>query len=736
MKNLYYFITIMAALSGASGAGAANMSWPDGQHNCNDNLENTKSADEPDTAKQSKTEVADTLVAGGELDEVVVRGRTQRIIKHGVEYTPDKQMKRAAQSAATLLLNMQIPTLQVSPRTLEVTTFNGKNVSMFINHIAAGSEELNSLNTEDVIRVEVLEYPSDPRFMGAQHVVNFIVHKYEWGGYTKLSLTGQTPAFNYASGNVYSKFAYKKMTFDAYGGASIGHSRGYGTNTEATFRNIMFNGIHYDEVVKKTLSNDYLLQNNGQYASFRAQYATDKVIIQHTIGFNRNATPTTNEQSVVEFVPSITSGSQSRMTESNQYIYPYINGFYWFTLPKSQSLSVNFGVTVTGTKRKSTYSLDGLAPIYNNNNERTVAPNMSITYQKQFRRNNSLRISLMSYNTRYKTNYSGSYNDTQRLLSSENMLFVEYMQNYWGTLYLYSRVGASYVIGRVNDKTNLKQWNPRLGMQLQYRPAQQWSLSWEGWWGNSHPQASSSNTAIIQTSELMWKQGNPNLRNTIFANTSIQCNYIPTNCFSLSGALEYEGNYNKQSLEYSPMPDHNGLISRVINSGDCHTYSATLSATLKLIDNRLVLGANGTAKRVVLTGIDAQHKNLLTATAQASYYAGNFSFTLFGGTPYKQLNGWSNGSYMKALYTYGLTSSYGTRNLKISINFHNWFRDKAYQTTTFHSPHYDYIERFRNENWLGREVSLTISYTFEYGKKLQFGNELSISSGSSSAILK
>lgn len=740
MNYLYNLITGLSIVSVAvtispNTADAINTSNLITITECQDNNAVSKT-DKDDKLKQSLAEEKDSLVVGGELEEVIVQGRTQRVIKHGVEYTPDKQMKRSSQNAAGLLLNMQIPTLQVTPRTLEVTTFTGKSVSMFINYIAATSEELNGLNTDDVIRVEVLDYPSDPRFQGAQHVVNFIVHKYEWGGYTKINLTGQTPSYDYTSGNVYSKFAYKRMTFDLNGGATLGHSTTYGTDRETSFRNIMFNGMHYDEVIKRSVSQDYLMQKNTQFISFRAQYATDKVLIQHTAGFGRNASPTNRESSIAEFHPSITSGSRTYTMESNQSIYPSINGFYWFMLPKQQSLTLSWNLSVTGTRRNSVYRLEGLNPIENNNKERAVAPNINMSYQKQFQRNNSLRISLMSYNTRYRTRYSGSYNDLQRLLSSENMLFIEYMQSYCNKLHLYSRAGASYVIGRVNGHTNLKQWNPRLGIQLQYQPSQKWSLSWEGWWGNSHPEASSSNTAMIQSSELLWKQGNPDLRNTIFANTSIQCSYIPVNWFSVAGALEYEGNYNKQSIEYSVIPGYDGLVSKTVNSGDFHSYSANLSATVKLFENKLVLGTNASARRVVLTGIDAQHKNLLNVSAQASYYTGRFSLTLYGGSPYKNLNAWSQGAYMKGLYTYGITAGYGTKDLKLSLNFYNWFRDKAYQTTTFHSPLYSYVERFRNDNWLGREINLSVSYTFGYGKKLQRNNELERTSSSSSAILK
>ena len=669
------------------------------------------------------------------LNQIKVENRTQRVIGSGVEYIPSIRAKKSATDAASLLLMMNIPLLDITPGNMSVKTYTGKDVGMFIDFKEATDEDLQGLRPEDVLRVEVLQYPEDPRFGGQANVINFVMRKYEWGGYTKLTVKGTTLNIDRGDGILYSKFVNKKWTFDANATGSIAHNDNYNSYNVETFRDITIGDLHLDAVTRTSQSGaNYLQQSNSQSATFRAAYETKDIEIIHSVSYNRTATPLERDLSSVNYSQDIFSASQALSKESGQTITPRLRGYYYFAMPKNNTLIASWSFAYGSTRRNSTYQLGCIAPIINNNKETSYAPTMIIQYSKKFSHNNTFRTSLMTFNTIYHTNYEGSYNGLQKLLSSENMLFLEYMQNWKSGLSLYSRVGASYVIGRLNGVNTLEQLNPRLGLQLNYKIDERHSASAEGWWGNNYPTPASSNSAIVQRNELLWLQGNPGLRNTTFITALASYTYIPTNNLSLSATAEYHGFLNKTAHDYFSLPGYDGLIRNEINSGDFHRYSGYLSSTVKLFDNSLSLKASGMVERMVASGIDAQSMNLIAANMQANYYFKGLSFILYYETPKKNLAPFDYGFRYHYKSTYGIMTSYATGDFKVGVQFRNWFNSNRYYAD-FDS------KRYSSHGWvwsssLARSIQLTLSYTFPYGKKVKRNNEISESESTGSAILK
>lgn len=214
----------------------------------------------------------DTVVAekGGmeftELAEVVVEGRTQRVIDHGVEYIPNKRIKKAAMDAISLLRLMAIPQLDLTPNSPEVKMIGNRQVSLFIDYAPATPQDLAGLRPEDVLSVEVLQYPADPRFNGAAYVVNYIMQQYEWGGYTKVSGDLNPITTLNGEGSVYTKYASDVWTFEAAAGAAASRNANISGNITETYKDFNLGEEHITSLERLSQNVSSLIKTNKEWA--------------------------------------------------------------------------------------------------------------------------------------------------------------------------------------------------------------------------------------------------------------------------------------------------------------------------------------------------------------------------------------------------------------------------------------------------------------------------------------
>lgn len=669
------------------------------------------------------------------LDELVVEGRTQRIVKNGVEYMPAAKVKKSAGDALSLLMLMQVPQLQVSPMNLSVKTLSGQMVDFFIDWLPATEADLKGLRPEDVTRVEVLDFPDDPRFNGAQHVINYVMKRYEWGGYTKLTAHGKALSENGVNGSAYSKFAYKRMVFDMNldGAGYWKDNKNLETGREI-YKDFDLEGIHYNEVTRKSEVSGQHSRMNTQNFSLRATYTKGNTVIVHTAGFYRNATPKENSTSAVSFSDNLFDATRTSSRAFRQELAPSVKGYYRFGLPKNSFLTTSWSLTHSGTRHSSFYQLGENTPIVNSQKERAYTPNATIEFTKQLGGSRTLRAIVSSLNAFFRTEYAGSYEGIQKLTSSDNSLYLSYSQYWQRGISLFTKLGATYAYGRVNGENTLSEWDPQAGIELQWMINPHNLLSGEGWLGNRTPSSSTSNSALMQSNELLWIEGNPDLKNTKYFQTFWTYSFIPTNSLSLSASLLYVGNYDKYANLYYTSDLCGGLIRKVVNSGSIHAYSAIISGTLRLLNNSLAITLRGSANRNRFTGIDAMTADWLTGTAMATYIIKGCAVSLYYTSPEKTTGIFDRGSVTRLPAQYGASIAYGNGNFNASLAFNNWWSDGECRNT-FTSPHFSSVRGVKGTGF-DRSFELTLTYTFPYGKKVSRDNELEKASGAGSAILE
>ena len=197
-----------------------------------------------------------------EMDEVVVKAQMHRTDAISSTFTPTVSQKSSAQNAIDLLTQLAIPQININLMDNKVTTPTGQSVAIYINYIPASAEEMEGISTSDVRQVEYLDFPADPRFQGNEHVVNFIVQEYEYGGYTKATLNENFLIGKLSSrASVYSKFVYKCMTYDLYAGASNHDINHYGSSITGLYSLQNEAGQLYQTTRNETLESAHFKYN-------------------------------------------------------------------------------------------------------------------------------------------------------------------------------------------------------------------------------------------------------------------------------------------------------------------------------------------------------------------------------------------------------------------------------------------------------------------------------------------
>ena len=672
-------------------------------------------------------------IASEKLPEIVVKAQMQHTDASSSTYTPTTRQKTSAQNAIDLLRQLAIPQININLVDNAVTTPSGQNVAVYINYIPVSAEEIEGLLTSDVRRVEYLDFPTDPRFQGNEHVVNFIMQQYEYGGYTKALINENFLVGKLSSrASIYSKFAYKRMTYDLYAGASNHDIKHTGASIIGDYILENTDGEPY-HITRNEIFNNSHYKYNQYPVTFRAIYDSDNVQIANTVGFNFDQSPAAETSGCLSYKPAKTEEYSYNRCEPYTSRYLVWSGNYYFILPRNFHLSVSPGINYGHTNNTYLYQTSGTDVIVNESKENVWQFRGSATLYKKFtdRQNGFFRAWYGSISNDVSYFGSSPYDNDFLDTYAGAALGYNISNNKWN---ISTDVALQWEKNKINDQS-VSEIYPLLNVSAGFSPSQKHSLRAYFHFGANYPGASEKTPNTLQQNELMYYTGNPELGLSRQVTFNLSYNWMPSNKFSVLAFAQYFGEYNLYVPVYKPYNNGMALLRKFETDGDYNRTQIGMSFNYKLLNGNLQFAASPSISFYRMTGLFDIERNPFSCNVSATYYLGNFYFQTSYQTGSLTVQG-NHGVIYKDRDFYQIIAGWSRANWNIRVSAMNLFRnDWLCATNTLSTPLYSET-RFANGNNFHRRLNLSIIYTFGYGKKVQRGNEVGVQSGASSAIMK
>ncbi|MCM1356685.1 MAG: TonB-dependent receptor family protein [Staphylococcus sp.] len=665
------------------------------------------------------------------LGEVKVEAENSHLYSDRSVYIPTSRQKNAAQTAIDLLLQMAIPQLSINLVNHTVTTLTGQNVALYINFLPASSEEIEGIQTADVRRIEYLYFPSDPRFNGNEHVINFILPKYEYGGYTKLSVNENFLAGFSNRESLYSKFAYKRMAYDLYIGASNHRLRHVGTSYIGTY-NLKKNDVE-EQLTRKEIFNNAHFKYNQIPVTFRAVYDSDKAQISNTAGFVFDQSPIAETEGTISFTPNGPGGTTYKRAEPYTSRHVTWSGSYYFVFPHNLHLNINPSASYSHTNYIYSYKSSIENNIINRSRENAYQFRGSATLYKMITSTQNVFIRGYGGTNHNNVSYYGTSPYDNSFSDSYAGATVGY--NFYNNRWNFNLdVALQWEQNRINaDEIN--ELYPLINISAAYSPSRNHSLRAYFHFGANYPGASDKTPNILQQNELMYITGNPDLGLSRQLTFNFQYNWIPRNNFSTSLFIQHFGERKLFVPIFIPYKNDEALLKSYEADANYNRTKIGLSFNYKMLGNKLQFAAQPSVTIYRMTGLYNLKLNPFYINASATYYLKNFYFQTAYQTSNKTIQGNRAALYRDRDY-YQILAGWSHSGWNVRVSAINLLRnDWLAAMQTFSSPLYSETKLIGGNNF-HRRFNVSITYTFNYGKKVKHSNEVGEQSGVSSAILK
>lgn len=662
----------------------------------------------------------DSIPIVKELEEVVVKAERGWIEKDKIVFIPSRKEKKLSNSPETLIESMHLPMLKVMDG--RITTVGGERVEIYINGLKAEPTDLSSFWPSDAMRVEYLENPMDPKFLGSSRVVNFIMHKYEVGGNTSFQYRQNIPNSGRATAS--SKFAYRRLTAGVMASAGYMNDHQAFTESETTYSDLYYRNQYYSELTFKEklpiCSND---KNTIVGLSGLLQW--DKFEMTHNVYWEWQDNFSKSETST-EWNPSLFSSSNGEWCEKTIYNRLAAQGEYYYRPNKKWNLAAGWWYTHLHEGVDSQSETADLPIIYNSAIEEADVAKFLVLATFMQSNNMQFQARFGTTNTWHNTHYTGSADDVSRLFRNENS---GYLTWYWHPVSPISfslQPGFSTILNRTGGISTTSA-TPTMSGTLTWNPSRKMQLSAYCNFRADNPSASNYSSVLVRMSELLWAQGNPYLKPSSYWSATLSALWMPADWVSLNGTLFYNKTLNPYLTTYTPAPeDKGGLIMTSVNTGSIQNIHVIPDINFYLLNHLLNINLSPSYTHFIAHPYTNRvHYNSFYLSGSADYTLGNCRFKVDFTGPRKSMT-WGGTGTEWVQGDLNFSFSWGNGHLYFQARVDNILHKKTKVITDQVLGNFDTHEISRRN---GRCVKLTLSYKFGYGKR--FRDNLNLSSGES-----
>ncbi len=658
------------------------------------------------------------------LQEVVVNSDSRFFNGDKAVYIPDRKEKRVSRDGTSLLRNMAIPTIDVSGMDGAVRTSSGEPVSLFIDYLPASQQEVAAIRTMDVAKVEVLDFPSDPRFNGAQHAVNFIMTRYVYGGYTKADAT-QRLVFGVGNYRAYSKLTSGSMTYSAGAGYSFHGSHRYGK--EGVYRysfpeDAVTADRHYSEKISNRSGDGFL----------KAVYAGGKAVISNIIGITYNRTPG-NRQSIAEIFdsPSYVSGTAEHNSSGRSASVTW-NGNYRLTLPHSLTLVVEPRASTGRFRNSATYSTEG-EEILNKSHDRAWSAGYSSDLTRQLGRHSVTLGTGVSY-SHNDIDYGGTTPATVGYSAFLGGIGVSASVRL-GNLTLSPSVSVQYSMNKTGE-TKIRELHPKFFMRGIYSPGSRTRLRFLSEYGQMTVPPDMRGDNIQMRDQIHVSRGNPSVKSQLYCRALAGLTWFASRAFSLAGDATWYRSWRNLATAYEPVviDGRHYMLSTLRTGGNGFTnrYDLSLSPSLRIPGNGLNMKATLLYTWLSNHGPMRWRGGYASFTAQAGYTLSDFYFSAYYSSRTKNVE--YNWRTITPAYL-ALTAGWSNGNLNVSCSAMNPFTSSYFrQRTVVDTENFGSDVTHRSPAY-HRSFQISLTYSFSYGKKVSRNGEESTPQGVKTGVL-